>query len=1820
MLQTRLIGRGAVVLLATLLIWLVGAGRASAQTVIYVNAAAQAGGNGQSWATAYRDIDSALAQAETTPTAERSVEIWVAAGTYKPSGVRLRQPGVPRSASFIVRSGISIVGGFAGGETSREQIRPRLNRTVLSGDMLSNDGASFTNRQDNVFSVVFIDARDRPAGVTGVIIRGGQADGPQISNGDADFMYPEQQAGAGVLITAGTTWITACEITDNSTIGSGGGVFAYHRTLPTNLTISDSLIVLNRGFVGAAIASGIEPSTTLVRNCVLAENRSDGGTGQAVGGAIVYADRGDITFHNSILANNRLTNGTLHTMQSQMFYTGNFRGSYRFRSCIVQLTIAGMPGLLENVGTIVANPSFSTGPEPFSLAAGSVGIDAGQNSLAASFTDIAGNRRFASVAAGVAVNVDIGAFERDAAPYSPVLHVNADLATGAGDGSSWASAFRGGQALAAALNDAVSQPAGSIREIWLARGTYTPSPPLSNSGSRSASFVLINNISILGGFHGNELTLGQRPPLPTNATDALDPTRATILSGDLNGDDLGDANRAENSYHVLRAGNVNRTAILDGVTVASGNADGSGADGAGAGIRIDGGSPLIRNCFFLEHRRHAIYNSGGTPRVENCTITRNAMPTSIFGGAVTDAAGGAGEYVRCFITSNTGGIGAGAYIEPGTPCSPAYIQTVFADNRAEYGAGFATVSQPGAHTPKLINCQFVGNIANSCPAIGVEFANVTMTGCILAGNEATGGGSSAMLLGTFGQATITNCTFAGNRNRTTGGGDPNPWGALTLGNNTAGVSATIRNSIFWGNTTVAQGSAESSQIVLRAGSTATLTQCIVQNWSGSIPATFTSGTDPLLQRIPSPGDSGDVRPSIGSPAIDAGDLTFLPQDTYDIDADGNTTEVLPVDVAGFPRLVDDPSAANTGPGNAPHVDLGAYEAQVNCLTCPGVREWRSAIGGVWDFPSNWTPSVPNSTHDTLFNLSSTYTVSMPPSIPAANLSANSALFRQGNVTLNLSGGTLNLLDIDDPSLIVGDAAGTTAQLSLTSSTLAAVDARVGSQPGSLGVLNVGAGSLLNTSRSLTVGFQGSGVLSVSGGGRVFTRDATVGDQATSAGYAQVAGAGSRWDVPFFLIINNGEVNVRDGATLTAGFGVYLFNDGVITGNGTINASVVNFGRVQPGNSPGTLTINGSYQQIGAIPGLGDTAGGLVTEIAGRTAGTFDTIQINGQATLGGGLYVAVDPAFTPNPADTFDLVSATTGITRPFDVIFFQGLSGSNAARRLKAAYSGLRGPGTGRVRVGLDPLPINPGFAAPLAFTLPSAISPDSGVATGDVTGDGVLDAVIALPSPTGSGPGSVAILPGVRPAGGTWQGFGSPITLPVGVRPAGVTIGDLDGDGRADLLVANSGSNTVSLLRQNPAPAPPGGFAPAVSFPVGSLPASVEPVSVVLGDFDRDALIDLAVANRGGLLENGTVAILRNTGSAGAPAFAAAGRREIPTPPGRKPVIINPFNPDNDKDVDLAVSAASASGDAGEILVFINGSGASGGLPRLLDLTGPSLRLPMPAGASALAASRLLPGSSLVRPDLVAISPADNSVCVLLNTTTPGVGSDANVSFAPFVSYPLGGEASPVPGAGAARGLALVDMDGDSDSDLAVLVADDAGAARAVLVLRNDSTLAAGVNPAQIAFALLPQVFDAAPAGAAPVTLASDDVDGDARRDLLTAAASASASGSLAVLRNTLPPPSLSLGACCRGASCVPIPIGDCTGLRDVFTSLGQTCNPAGDPRSPCCKADFNKLSGVTIDDIFIYLNFWFAADPACDVDGAGTVTIDDIFIYLNAWFAGC
>src|SRR5438105_2090066 len=87
--------------------------------------------------------------------------------------------------------------------------------------------------------------------------------------------------------------------------------------------------------------------------------------------------------------------------------------------------------------------------------------------------------------------------------------------------------------------------------------------------------------------------------------------------------------------------------------------------------------------------------------------------------------------------------------------------------------------------------------------------------------------------------------------------------------------------------------------------------------------------------------------------------------------------------------------------------------------------------------------------------------------------------------------------------------------------------------------------------------------------------------------------------------------------------------------------------------------------------------------------------------------------------------------------------------------------------------------------------------------------------------------------------QSFLPASNVVTGGGPTAVAVGDLNGDGKPDLVIANGNAGTISVLLN----AGNGTFAAAVNYTVGS-----QPVSIAIGDVNGDGAPDLAVANQAG------------------------------------------------------------------------------------------------------------------------------------------------------------------------------------------------------------------------------------------------------------------------------------------------------------------------------------------------------------------------------------
>jgi len=386
-----------------------------------------------------------------------------------------------------------------------------------------------------------------------------------------------------------------------------------------------------------------------------------------------------------------------------------------------------------------------------------------------------------------------------------VIHVDADASTG-GNGATWGTAYRN---LQDALDDTVTGD-----KIWVAAGIYKPTTKIGGSGDRYKSFQINNSTAMYGGFAGSETSRENRDWQ----------AHETILSGDLNGDDVGFSNNDENSYHVVTSNGTDVTAVIDGFTITAGNANFDvWPDDGGGGINNYQGSPTIINCTL---RGNSCFADGGgirnwgnsKPMVTNCAFNGNS--SSQEGGGMMN----------------------------GQASSPTVTNSTFSGNSSgEDGGGMYNNE---TSNPMVTNCTFSGNTA-----------------------ELTGGG---MYNVNSSKPTVTNCTFSGNSAEVGGGGFSN-----------YKASIKVKNCIFWDNS-APDGEEIYLRSTKSEFSSIDVDYCDVREGQSGIYLEGTGNiihwgadnidADPLFAGM-------GLRLSAGSQCIDAGDNTAVPEGvTTDLDA------------------------------------------------------------------------------------------------------------------------------------------------------------------------------------------------------------------------------------------------------------------------------------------------------------------------------------------------------------------------------------------------------------------------------------------------------------------------------------------------------------------------------------------------------------------------------------------------------------------------------------------------------------------------------------------------------------------------------------------------------------------------------------------------------------------------------------------------------------------------------------------------------------------------------------------------------------------------
>lgn len=562
-----------------------------------------------------------------------------------------------------------------------------------------------------------------------------------------------------------------------------------------------------------------------------------------------------------------------------------------------------------------------------------------------------------------------------------IVYVDAD-APGQHDGTTWCTAY--------AEVHAALDAAGAGTTIRVADGTYTPGTA-GLVDPREATFQLVSGVTLEGGYAGcgapdpdvrdvevYETVLSADIGVPGDSADNtyhVVTGSGTDETAVVDGFTITDGRADAAAPHDRGAGMYNdggSPTVLNSILTANyaGYAPvGENRSGDGAGMyNGKASSPALTNCRFFNN--HALVSGGGmlstdgsNPRLSgctfhgnstargsgggmrivrgnatliSCTFSENITGGKRAGGGLSARLGGlwlancrfvgnlawAGGGVDCYLGhltaigcvfegNTTSGFG-GALVSVGTHLT--VVNCSFRANRAQNQGG--AVFFEGASAAMIVNSRFAENSAAGGGAMSVHGTELMLQNCVLHHNSANQNGGG-VFCNKQSAVTVVNCTLAANS-----APDGSAF-ALRSSNQRYPSTLAMANSILWD---------EGEEVWNDDGSTITFTNSDVR---GGWPGVGNIAEDPLfldpdgVDGVPGTSDD-DFRLASGSPCIDAGDNHAVLPDVADLDGDGDTSEPTPFDLEGGPRFLDDGAVPDTGVGDPPIVDMGAYEAPGDC--------------------------------------------------------------------------------------------------------------------------------------------------------------------------------------------------------------------------------------------------------------------------------------------------------------------------------------------------------------------------------------------------------------------------------------------------------------------------------------------------------------------------------------------------------------------------------------------------------------------------------------------------------------------------------------------------------------------------------------------------------------------------------------------------------------------------------------------------------------------------------------------------------------------------
>lgn len=300
--------------------------------------------------------------------------------------------------------------------------------------------------------------------------------------------------------------------------------------------------------------------------------------------------------------------------------------------------------------------------------------------------------------------------------------------------------------------------------------------------------------------------------------------------------------------------------------------------------------------------------------------------------------------------------------------------------------------------------------------------------------------------------------------------------------------------------------------------------------------------------------------------------------------------------------------------------------------------------------------------------------------------------------------------------------------------------------------------------------------------------------------------------------------------------------------------------------------------------------------------------------------------------------------------------------------------------------------FASPVVIQL--GTGGEESMVAADVDGDGKQDLVFLDYNSN-----SVVVLQNLSTPGNI--NFGPRVNFAVGSGPVGVAVGDLDGDGKPDIVTANFTGSTISILRNIST----AGIINTNSFAAATnMTASANTRAVAIADLDGDGKPDIIELNENSSTSS-AVSVYRNTSTQGNISLAA--RQDFSGPVNCYKMAIGDMDGDGKLDI---VFVSFATGQSVSVYRNISTPGSIALAPRIDFSLG---------GWGNWVAVGDLDGDG--KPDIAAVTQSSSKLSLFRNISTAGIFT--NSSLASRLDFASGSNP---------YGVAIGDLDGDGRPDI--------------------------------------------------------------------------------------------------------------------------------------------------------------------------------------------